>query len=187
MNCLLIVAASVSFLGVPGWLVWTILFVVFLITELATVSLATIWFLPGTILGFGLYFAGVPFWGQALAMLLVSILMFLIYFVYRRKNKTVFRKRYSTNADRLIGGRAQVIERISQIPEGGAIKISGQIWSARMTEEYRDMVIEVGETVVFWGISGNKALVKPADPEPDLADLPKTVDPAAGQFLDKQN
>ena len=43
-------------------------------------------------------------------------------------------KREATNADRVIGMRAIVTEKIDPIAESGEVKVDGKRWSARMTD-----------------------------------------------------
>lgn len=60
-----------------------------------------------------------------------------------------------TGAAALIGMRALVLEEVS--PDGGRVKIGGEVWSARSYDD--DQVIEAGERVEVLKIDGATALV----------------------------
>ena len=60
-----------------------------------------------------------------------------------------------TGTAALIGMRALVLEQVS--PDGGQVKIGGEVWSARSFDD--DQVIEPGERVEVLKIDGATALV----------------------------
>ena len=64
-----------------------------------------------------------------------------------------------TNADRILGQTAVVIQAIDNRQGTGQIRLMGQVWTARSTQEEE---IAAGETVVVREISGVKAMVERA-------------------------
>ncbi len=62
----------------------------------------------------------------------------------------------ATNADRSIGKEASVTSEINNVLGKGQVNLSGQIWSARSSD---DSVINVGETVIVEKIDGVKLIV----------------------------
>ena len=60
-----------------------------------------------------------------------------------------------TGAAALVGARAVVLERVSA--DGGTVKLSGEVWSARPYDE--DEVLEAGTRVEVMQIDGATALV----------------------------
>ncbi len=70
-----------------------------------------------------------------------------------------------TNADRLIGEKGLVTERIDVINGTGQVKIFGQIWSARSAD---NQDIEAGEMVEIKSITGVKLIVERVGNDLDL-------------------
>ena len=67
-------------------------------------------------------------------------------------------RRVPTNADRVIGKEAEVIEIINNLKATGAVKVSGATWTARSSDE---SVIALGEIVRIDRIEGVKLFVTP--------------------------
>jgi membrane protein implicated in regulation of membrane protease activity len=63
-----------------------------------------------------------------------------------------------TDTDLLIGRSAKVEEDIVNSDERGAVKINGQIWSARMADDSE--TASVGESVIVESIQGVKLICK---------------------------
>ena len=61
-----------------------------------------------------------------------------------------------TNADALIGAQAVVIEAINNLHAQGQVKIRGQVWTARSSEE--GVTYEKGEVVSVLAIEGVKLI-----------------------------
>ncbi len=137
---------------------WLILFVVFLIIEIFTMGLTTVWFAGGALIAFVLAFAGAGLPIQIVSFLLVSIVSLILTrpLAIRFFNK----EREKTNAESLIGQKAVVLEPIDTIRGVGLVEVNGQQWSAK-TEE-KD-IIEVQTIVVIEGIQGVKLIVKKAE------------------------
>lgn len=71
------------------------------------------------------------------------------------KRRFVVERELKTNVDALPGKRATVVEQVDH--QGGRVRIEGDVWSARTTDEAQ--VLETGETVLVIEISGATAVV----------------------------
>ena len=67
-------------------------------------------------------------------------------------------KNEATNADRILGGTAVVVEEINGHNSTGAVRIDGKVWSARCEE--RERIIEKDAEVTVLRIEGVKVIVK---------------------------
>ena len=135
---------------------WLILFVVLLVIEIFTMGLTTVWFAGGALVAFVLAFAGLGLPVQIIVFLLVSILLLVL----TRPIAIQFfnKERQKTNADRLIGQKAVVLETIDTLHSTGRVEINGMEWSAKA--EDTAAVIEAGTVVSVEGIQGVKLIVK---------------------------
>lgn len=134
---------------------WLVLFVALLIIEIITMGLTTIWFAGGALAAF---FAGVIGFGlvvQVVTFLAVSILLLVL--TRPIAMKYFNQERQKTNAERLIGEKALVLEDIDTLKAVGTVIIDGQEWSAKTDEPdgkiRKDTVVEVE------GIQGVKLIV----------------------------
>jgi membrane protein implicated in regulation of membrane protease activity len=136
-----------------GWLGALILFIVI---EIATTSLTTIWFAGGALAAFLANVLNGPLWLQIVLFIVVSLL--LLIFTRPIMLKALKSNELKTNVDSLIGKQAKVIENISNIDDTGAAVVNGQEWTARNIVPGE--VIEAGEIVEIVEISGVKLIVK---------------------------
>ncbi len=141
--------------GITYTILWLILFLVLLIVEAFTLGLVTLWFAMGAILAFLLSLSGVSFLIQVVLFVFSSSIMV----IYTRPiaKKYLDNKTTRTNADRLIGAKGLVIQKIDPLNSQGQVKIMGQIWSARASDGH---IIMVDEIVEVEEISGVKLIVK---------------------------
>lgn len=136
--------------------VWLALLVLFIITEVATVQLTTIWFAGGALIAMLLSAFGVKsIVIQVIAFLAVSIILLLA--TRPLVKKYINKKSQPTNADRCIGEKAVVTEEINNLLGKGTAKINGVEWTARSEN---DENIELGTTVTVVKIDGVKLIVK---------------------------
>lgn len=136
--------------------VWLALLVLFIITEVATVQLTTIWFAGGALVSMLLAVFGVKSLViQIAAFLIVSIILLIV--TRPLVKKYINKKSQPTNADRCIGEKAVVTEEINNLLGKGAAKINGVEWTARSEN---DENIEIGTTVTVVRIDGVKLIVK---------------------------
>ena len=135
---------------------WAVAVVAFVILELATVGLASIWFALGALCALIASLLGAPVWLQVVWFAIVSIATLLL--TRPLAKKYINSKTMATNADRVIGGRAVVKERIDDLAGSGAVLADGKMWSARSTD---GSTIEPGTIVTVREIRGVKLIVDP--------------------------
>lgn len=135
---------------------WLALLIIFVVIEIATMGLTTIWFAGGAVAGFIASILGANVIVQGILFLVVSIvlLVFTRPFAARYINKN----HVKTNVDSLIGQRAVVTQEIANIKETGEAKLEGKVWMARSEKE--NTVIPAGTVVTVMGVSGVKLIVK---------------------------
>ena len=134
---------------------WLIGVVVLLGIELATMGLTTIWFAGGALAAFLVTLLGC---GRLLQIVVFLVVSFVLLFFTRPVAAKYFNKqREKTNADRLIGKEAKVVEEIDNFNQKGIVIVNGMEWSAR-TED--DSVIEKEKKVEILEIRGVKLIVK---------------------------
>lgn len=136
---------------------WMVLLVIFVVVEVLTAGLVSIWFC----------------FGAAAAMLVASlqgdlalqIIVFLVVSVVLLIGTKPFVKKFlsgkvvRTNADAILEQKGIVTEEINNLKGMGAVKIGGIIWTARSAVS--DTVIPVGTEVRVKEIQGVKAIVYP--------------------------
>lgn len=137
------------------WIIWASLALVSVIVEAATVSLVSIWLIPGEIVAALMAAIGLPIWSQILVFLVISSLLIAI----TRKISVRILKDINekTNIDLLIGKNGIVIEEINNINQTGAIKVDGKEWTARAENDC--MTFKKGDIVEIKSISGVKLIV----------------------------
>ncbi|MBQ3183332.1 MAG: NfeD family protein [Clostridia bacterium] len=134
---------------------WVALLIVFAAIELITPQLVCIWFAIGSLGAFIAASLNAPLWLQILIFIVVSVIMiFVTRPLYKRFIKT---KLVPTNSDRLIGDTAVVTETIDNLEAKGAVKVQGQVWSARSEN---GEVIPENTPVTVVRIEGVKLIVK---------------------------
>ncbi|MBR2523810.1 MAG: NfeD family protein [Clostridiales bacterium] len=141
---------------IPMWVIWLVLLIIFAVIEAATLGLATIWFAIGCGVAMIMDLFGAPLVAQIVTMVIVSVISFIICFIWirpiiDRKGKKV----EPTNADRTIGQEGIVIKAIDPIDGKGQVKVIGQVWSAKA-----DGDIEEGARVKVTGLEGVKLVVE---------------------------
>ena len=141
-------------------LIWAILVVVFVIFEVATVQLVSVWFAAGALVTMILtFFYDIPFLGQ-LAIFIVSSAVFLgltMPFIMGRRKKKGY---IPTNSELEVGRTAKVIEEINANSGTGRVKVGGVDWSAVSADE---SVIPNDTVVTVTAVNGAKLTVKPKD------------------------
>ena len=137
-------------------ILWLVLLIVFVIAEIATVGLTTIWFAGGALVAIFLALAGMPFFVQMIAFLVVSLVLL---FCTRPLAMNYFnRERVKTNVDDLVGKQAIVLTDIDNLQGTGQVSLNGMEWTARAWEEGK--AIPEGAVVTVKAIQGVKLLVE---------------------------
>jgi hypothetical protein len=154
----LIGAFAINYSGRQNeWLLWLILAVFFLVVELATVNLVSIWFFIGTVAALVVTLCGGGFALQISVMLIVSLISLWVFWRCRDRMKVSPRRVEFTNADRIIGEIALVTHDIDPIRKIGQISVLGQTWSAVSADEHP---IAKSTKVKVVGLKGVKAVVE---------------------------
>lgn len=140
--------------GIDPWIaLWVILLVGFVIGELVTVSLTSIWFAAGSLIAAAIGLNPVV---QIIVFLLVSLCMLAATRPWA--NKYINSRTQSTNADRIIGESIRIAERVSNLDQTGMAVVHGQEWTVRTRDD--NVTIEAGELARVLEISGVKLIVE---------------------------
>ena len=134
---------------------WTAATVVFVLVELATVGLASIWFALGALCALIAALLNAPLWMQIVWFAVISAAALVL--TRPLVKKYINSRTYATNADRVIGSRAVVKERIDALAATGAVLADGKMWTARTTD---GSVLEPGAIVTVREINGVKLIVE---------------------------
>ncbi len=147
-----------SFLTQFGFAAMWMLFVIsFLVVELLTIGLTTIWLAGGAAVAFILATAGANFWCQLAGFFIVSFV--LIYFTRPWALKHFNPHRTKTNSEGLIGEIVKITGRVDNRAAKGTALAKGQEWSARAVSD--DLIIEEDTLVKVVKIEGVKLIVEP--------------------------
>lgn len=133
---------------------WIIILAVFILIEILTLNVTTIWFAGGALAAFivSLFFDN----------LLLEIILFfvvslaLLYFTRPIVIKYFNPKQIKTDYEGVIGKEAVVITAVDNMSTSGQVDVDGQKWSARSLE---GNVLKKGTKVMVQGISGAKLIV----------------------------
>jgi len=134
-------------------LFWSIVIIVFVVIELLTTQLVTLWFAFGAFASLILETFGMSFNMQIAAFLIVSIISLMITYPLLKKFKK--KETLSLNADMLIGECGVVISEKIDERTFGQVKVKTQIWSA-LTD---DGVILHNEEIIVKNIEGAHLVV----------------------------
>ncbi len=136
---------------------WAVAFVIFIIVELATAPLVSIWLALGSLVAFlCAYFFGIPFGAQLAIFIAVSAISLVCTLPLRKK---VNSEKIPTNSELDVGKNARVIEEINAELGTGRVSMNGVDWSAVSADER--LVIPEGSIVVIKEINGAKLIVTP--------------------------
>lgn len=138
-------------------LVWLILTIVFVAAELATVGLISIWFAAGSLVSLLVAALGGPLPLQIVVFLVISLVLL---FATRPFAKSFNSKTQATNVDSLIGEKARLTERASNLDLTGKAVVRGQEWTVRTDND--NEIIDQGELVEVLRVSGVKLIVRKA-------------------------
>jgi membrane protein implicated in regulation of membrane protease activity len=139
-----------------AWVFWILLAVVFAAGEVMSVSFFLAPFAVGALLGAVADIAGAGAVVAFLVFLISSgLLLGIVRPIARRHLRTPAHLRTGTAA--LIGRTAIVTQLIDNDAGSGAVKLDGELWTARAYED--DEVIEAGRRVHVVEIKGATALV----------------------------
>lgn len=132
---------------------WAALFVVFVVVELGTFQLVSIWLAVGALAAMFMSIFGLPFWSQLLVFALASVVLLVATRPIVRK---MLKDIKPTNAELDIGKNANVVEEIDNRHGKGRVCLNGVYWAAR---SYDNKVIPVDSVVKIMQIDGSKLIV----------------------------
>ncbi|SFR84341.1 NfeD family protein [Anaeromicropila populeti] len=135
--------------------IWLIALAVFIIVEIATLGLATVWFACGALAAVVVTLLGGNIYVQLMVFIVVSLASLLTVRPYVARKFNL--KRTKTNVMSLIGQDAKVTEDIDNFAEKGAAMINGLEWTARSET---NQVISTGSKVEVVKVEGVKLIVK---------------------------
>ena len=137
-------------------MIWLILLVIFILVEIATVGLLTIWFAGGALAAFFISLTNLGTAVQVIVFLIVSLALVLL--IRPLAQKKFNSGHIRTNAQTLIGEEAVVLEPIDNLQSKGRVMIHGQEWSARSVDDKEKF--DKDEVVQVMSISGVKLMVR---------------------------
>ncbi|NBI80670.1 NfeD family protein [Clostridiaceae bacterium] len=135
-------------------LLWIAVILVTVALEAATLTLSSIWFSAGGIAALIAASLGFGFGSQLVVFVLFSAALLVLVRPFCRR---FLRPRgAATNADRVIGQTAVVTEEIRNADAVGAVRVFGQVWTARSADGTN---YPAGMQVVVREIQGVKVIV----------------------------
>ena len=137
--------------------IWLAVAVSAVFCETMTVALVAIWFVPAARIAMVLSMLNVDVWIQAVVFFALSVATITVFCAFFRRKILAKQAAVRTNSDCLIGQFAVVTEEIDNLNAKGAVKVGGQVWSARSEN---DEPIPSGETVEILSIVGVKLICK---------------------------
>ena len=135
---------------------WLVALVLFILIEIATMGLTTIWFAGGALVAVIASALGLPLVVQIVLFFAVSFV--LLYFTRPMAVKYFNKDRVKTNAESLVGRQAIVISEIDNLQGIGQVTVGGMEWSARTAEA--GVRLDVGSVVNIIAINGVKLIVE---------------------------
>ena len=135
---------------------WLAATVVFVLVELMTVGLTSIWFAAGSFVAFIIALLGGNVVVQGIAFILVSVVLLALTKPWA--GKYINSRTVKTNVDSLVGERAVLTEDADSMKQTGKAVVNGQEWTVRPQDETQ--VIRKGELIEVVKISGVKLIVK---------------------------
>lgn len=140
------------------WYIWLILAGIFVIAEIATVGFLIFWLSLGSLCAMITSF----FTDNIIIQTAVFVVTSALFIFFTRPLAKKLEKTDNplvTNAFSIIGKKALVIKEINPNQGVGQIKIDGQVWTAKSTNEE---IISEGTEVLILSIDGVKAVVSAA-------------------------
>ena len=139
---------------------WLAMIILFLVIEMITISLVSIWFVGGALAAFIVsYFTG-NIWIEVVVFLAVSVLLLVLLRPLARKLSVKQKDQMVSGAKAMIGRQAIVTEEIDNVHARGAVQVNGQYWTAK-TELFKDTIPK--DTIVdIIDVDGVKLIVRKA-------------------------
>lgn len=142
--------------GMSLSLLWLILLIVFLVIEIITLGLTTIWFAGGALVAFVVSLVGVPWPVQIVLFFVVSLVLL---FVTRPIALKYFNKgRIKTNVEGMIGKQGIIVSPVDNLQGTGQVNVNGMEWTARAKEDAD--ILPTGTVVIVTQVQGVKLIVE---------------------------
>ena len=139
-------------------LLWLGVIVAAIAIESITSEMVSIWFAPAALVSMILSFF-TDFTVQLIVFIVLSAALIITTKIIASKKEKKDGSSAKSGIEQLIGRQAVVVEAIDNRLESGAVKINGQLWTARMESD--DDKPAVGEHVEIAVISGSKLICRP--------------------------
>lgn len=139
-------------------IIWAVVFVASIWIEAETAEMISIWFMPGAVVALVLSLFDIAVWIQCVVFMAMSVVLLVVARVLLKKYIVKKVGQEKTDTDLLIGRQVKVEEDIDNASEKGTVRVNGQIWSARMTNDGDSA--SAGEFVIVDSISGVKLICR---------------------------
>lgn len=153
MNTLVMFSENTAPMHVAFWLIAMIIFVV---GELITIGLTSIWFAAGALAALLAALMGFGLIGQIVVFILVSGI--LLWLTRPWAQRFINSKVQKTNVDSIVGERMRLTERVNNFDHTGRATVHGQDWSVQIEDDKE--TLEPGALVEVVRVSGVKLIVK---------------------------
>ena len=141
--------------------VWLALLIIFLVVELITVGLTSIWLAGGALVALLFSVIGLDLVWQVVAFFVVSFL--LLFFTRPFAMKYINARHEKTNYEGIVGKVVRITERVDNLQQTGHAVVNGMDWTARSEDD--EEVLEVDSLAKVVEISGVKLIVKKYEEE----------------------
>lgn len=135
------------------YLIWLLLGIAFVVVEIVTAQLTTIWFAIGAFITTIVAYFIPDLTTQMLVFVGTSFLMLIMAFPL--KKKLSHKKAEQTNVNSMIGKTVKALNDFDSISNEGRVLAESMDWAAKSEE-----VVKEGDTLVVIGIQGVKVIVK---------------------------
>jgi membrane protein implicated in regulation of membrane protease activity len=142
--------------GVLYIVCWLLLAAIFVVIEIISLGLTTIWFAGGAFIAALAALAGGNLVVQIILFAVVSIVLLVV--TRPVAKKYLDSKTEKTNAEALIGQKAMVLDEVNNLMQTGRAKINGMEWTARSKEDA--VIIPAGEQAEIVEIQGVKLILE---------------------------
>ena len=140
----------------PYVLLWLVLVIAFIVVELITVGLTSIWFAAGALVAFVVAICG----GHPLLQMILFLAVSLVLLAATRPwaRRFVNSRMQKTNADSIIGENIRIGETVDNLNQTGSAIVRGQEWMVRAADD--NQIFAQGELARVVAISGVKLIVE---------------------------
>jgi membrane protein implicated in regulation of membrane protease activity len=153
--------------GVLYIVCWLLLAAIFVVIEIISLGLTTIWFAGGAFIAALAALAGGNLVIQIILFAVVSIVLLVV--TRPVAKKYLDSKTEKTNAEALIGQKAMVLDEVNNLMQTGRAKINGMEWTARSKEDA--VIIPAGEQAEIVEIQGVKLILEKLSTAPESDDI----------------